>query len=138
MYKLVNRVNPMTPDSELQYGPVAVYESGETTFERLTELISLRSSMTAADVEAVLQAFITSLILEVSNSHAVELGGFGTVFASIGTEQVDEPEAYTASMIRGARFRFRPGKRVRNKIAQVKFTRVKESAASDSPDEEQA
>ncbi len=122
-YTISRGVNPTLPGGEPLY--IARVKHGDRIqIEELTEMISDQCSATTADVKGVLDNLIYILTNEVLNSRMVRMGDFGTFRASISCEMVPKEEDFNASKIRGARIRFTPGAKLRDKLKNAKFSHV--------------
>ena len=121
-YHVARATNPKNKD-QVVYKAFPVYYK-RTSLDEICDVITLRSTMVRGDVEAILQAIITNSILFVLNSINIELGGLGRLVASIGTDQVEDPEKYTTSNVRNVRINLIPGKQMRENLGRVNFKKV--------------
>ena len=108
--------------------------------DRLCKLICSRSTLSSADVKAVLDSLNWAMDLELSSGNVVQLGEFGNFRMSINSEGTNTPEDFDATKIKGARIIFFPGSALRTTRNEVNFEPLevtKKSADSDSesPDE---
>ncbi len=111
----------------------------ERSFNELCTEIASKSTISHIDVEAVLQAFITTVVMEVTNSRSVCFGDLGSLFLTMRSEQVFEPELFNRSKIRKVRYSFRPGAAVRRLLREPVFELVsdKRADAGDTGDGEE-
>ena len=105
-YKLVLRPSePGVKDSKKLY-----YKStGFTDIRRLCKLIAARSTVSSADVKAVLDNLNYVLDLELQDGRIVQLGEFGNFRITVGSEGVEDKKKFSASMIRAPKIVFTPG-----------------------------
>ena len=132
-FKVVKRkvLNGAEKDSVKNYAIAKT--SGTSDLNKLCKLICSRSTLSSADVKAVLD-------LELSSGNVVQLGEFGNFRMSINSEGTNTPEDFDATKIKGARIIFFPGSALRTTRNEVNFEPLevtKKSAGSDSesPDE---
>ncbi len=97
---------------------------GEVTLDDLTRLIEKSSTVSGADIRAVLYALVDITVDNLAKGSIVRLGELGSLRPSISSEgKVTEAEV-SASAIRSASVIFAPGSRIRDMLASVKFTKV--------------
>jgi hypothetical protein len=133
-YKLVNRVDPLLNEGELKIAPVPIYR-GDSDFQLICQLVSERSLLTEADVEAILQAFVTKASIYLLNSRVVQMGDLGYLTVALKTDQVDNPDNYTRSNIRKVHVVFVPSNRVRANLKTMDIrSGEKKDEAVPSPD----
>ena len=130
-FKVVKRkvLNGAEKDSVKNYAIAKT--SGTSDLNKLCKLICSRSTLSSADVKAVLDSLNWAMDLELSSGNVVQLGEFGNFRMSINSEGTNTPEA---------RIIFFPGSALRTTRNEVNFEPLevtKKSAGSDSesPDE---
>ena len=130
-FKVVKRkvLNGAEKDSVKNYAIAKT--SGTSDLNKLCKLICSRSTLSSADVKAVLDSLNWAMDLELSSGNVVQLGEFGNFRMSINSD---------ATKIKGARIIFFPGSALRTTRNEVNFEPLevtKKSAGSDSesPDE---
>lgn len=97
--------------------------SGEVTLEELASDISHASSITEADVYAVLQSLVREIPRNIAKGNIVRLGNMGSFRLSTKSEGSDLPEEVTAAKISSKRLLFHAGKRIRDAINNLAFTK---------------
>ena len=106
-YKLVEKKN-LGKDSAEQ--PTKVYAipkyNGYTDMDSLRKMIGARSTVSSADVKAVLDSLNFVLDMELQAGRIVRLGKFGNFRLSLSSESANEKEVFDRSMIVGARVIF--------------------------------
>lgn len=124
-YRLVKRSsNPSQKEAGKKFYAVAK-SNGVTGLNSLCELISARSSISSADVKAVIDSMNFILDYELRAGRLVQMGEFGSFRMSVGSEGADEKEDFTSSMIRKQKILFTPGKTLRETKNKVTFQRIK-------------
>lgn len=95
--------------------------AGEITLEDLAEDISHASTLTEADVYAVLQSLVREIPRNISRGYIVRLGNLGAFRLGSNSEGSGTAEEVTAANIRRKRLLFHPGKRVLSVMANLTF-----------------
>ena len=75
----------------------------------MCKLIAARSTVSSADVKAVLDNLNYVLDLELQDGRIVQLGEFGNFRITVGSEGVEDKKKFSASMIRAPKIVFTPG-----------------------------
>ena len=83
--------------------------SGYTDLTKLCKLISARSTLSSADVKAVIDSLNWVMDLELNSGNIVQLGEFGNFRLSLNSAGTLDKEDFTVSKIRKARIVFTPG-----------------------------
>ena len=156
-YKLIQRKDMSSdagPGSKLYYAQAV--SAGEMTLDELCEDIAESSTVTSADVKAVLDrlGWILSKNLKAGRIVQVgELGNFRMTLGSSGAPTIEEfnsslirkPKAgaptieeFNSSLIRKPKVSFHPGKRLQETRSLVSFERIggEDSTSPTSPDGE--
>lgn len=97
--------------------------SGEQTLAGLTKSIEKISTVSGADIRAVLYALVDVSVEALSNGNIVRLGELGSLRMSLKSEGRDQPEQVNASSIKNANIIFTPGTRIKEMLATVKFVK---------------
>lgn len=138
-FKVVKRkvLNGAEKDSVKNYAIAKT--SGTSDLNKLCKLICSRSTLSSADVKAVLDSLNWAMDLELSSGNVVQLGEFGNFRMSINSEGTNTPEDFDATKIKGARIIFSRSalRTTRNEVNFEPLEVTKKSAGSDSesPDE---
>ena len=108
-FKVVKRkvLNGAEKDSVKNYAIAKT--SGTSDLNKLCKLICSRSTLSSADVKAVLDSLNWAMDLELSSGNVVQLGEFGNFRMSINSEGTNTPEDFDATKIKGVRIIFFPG-----------------------------
>lgn len=136
-FRLVNRkvMNGADKDSVKTYAMAKA--SGMSGIDKLCKLISARSTVSSADVKAVLDSLNWAMDLELSSGNIVQLGEFGNFRMSLSSEGTKTEKEFTASKIKKARIVFFPGASLRaTKNAAVFEPEEKQETTEDSGKED--
>lgn len=117
-YKLVLKKNPLRPEDDALWYANPV-KSGTTTLRGLSNEIAARSSLTAGDVQDVLENFVDTLPMFLKMGQSVQLGDFGTMRLSLSSGGAPTPEEFNARMIKNVRVIFTPSVTLKDAIART-------------------
>lgn len=105
-YRKVQNMMKGTKNYNKWYGKAVVL--GKVSTKDLSEEISHATTVTRADVLAVLTEMSDALKRHLLNSQKVSLDGIGTFRVSIKTSMADEKDDFNASKIKGYRIIYTP------------------------------
>lgn len=95
--------------------------SGTTDLNKICKLVSSRSTVSSADVKAVLDSLNWVMDLELSAGNVVQLGELGNFRLSLSSEGTAKEEDFDATKIKKARIVFHPGAALRTTRKEVTF-----------------
>lgn len=98
--------------------------TGEMTLDELTTDIEKISTVSGADIRAVLYALVDVSVGALSNSKIVRLGDLGSLMINVKSEGRDTPKEVTSSAIKGTNMIFKPGPRIKKMQATVTYQKV--------------
>lgn len=123
-YKVIEKGTP----GEVGGGEKKFYASanitGERTLAGLTRDIEKISTVSGADIRAVLYALVDTMIEELSEGKAVRLGDLGSLRINISSEGRDTPEDVNPSVIRGAKVVFTPGVELKKMLKNLTYEKM--------------
>ncbi|WP_432669932.1 HU family DNA-binding protein [Flavobacterium sp. SM2513] len=111
---------PHSEADEFQYA-LQVICKGETDLEQLAEEISQASSLTAADCYGVLHSFVYHVGKALQRGDIVRLDPMGSFQIKIHGSAANAPEALTPKNIKKANVAFRPGKKWKKMLSELKW-----------------
>ncbi len=123
-YKVIQRGQPGVAGGGEQKFYASSNVTGKQTLEDLTELIELSSTVSGADIRAVLYALVKVMQKSLSKGQIVELGELGTLRVSISSNGEAKAEDVTASSIKNAKVVFRPGSDIQKLLATLKYEKM--------------
>ena len=123
-YKVVERKNPLSPQTQGKYYANAV-NAGKFTIRDFAKEITERSSLSRGDIENVLENFLDVLPTFLKLGMSVHMGNFGTVRLSLSSEGAETPQAFRADMIKGAKVIFTPGVELKKSLKDISFEEAK-------------
>ncbi|MBE0639397.1 MAG: HU family DNA-binding protein [Bacteroidales bacterium] len=123
-FKLIERKNPRQPGDPSRYYAIGVNQ-GKVDIRELADQISEKSTVTSIDTIAVIEALLKVIPRELANGRIVTLGDLGTLRLTLKSEGSDQPEKFSATMIKGTKLHFRPGKEVRKVLNNISYAKTK-------------
>ena len=132
-YKVVERQNALT--KQLQYY-AQVSPVTPVTLDQIVELIEKRSTVTSADVKAVLDALRFEVRNALVDGKSVRLGDLGSFRPTLSSRSALSADAFLPANIKGVRVRYVPSAALKNdlKLDRVSLRNVT-PAASGGDDE---
>jgi predicted histone-like DNA-binding protein len=127
---VIQKRNPRDPLAPHKWYGV-VKSVGKLSLTKFANRISRESTISSADVHAVLTAFLELIPIVLDDGFIVDLGEFGTFRAVVYTEGAETSDDFTIHNIKRANMRFTPGAQV--KAAIRNFTYIKNETAEETP-----
>lgn len=124
--KLVKTLaKPGVKDSGFKYAARSVNQ-GKTDLTALCQQISSRSSLSSADVKAVLDSLNYVMDYELKQGRIVQFDSFGNFRLSVSSDRVDEKKDFDASLLRKPKIIFTPSRSLQETRKTAKFTLLTE------------
>lgn len=120
-HEIGNAMDP-TAAKKFYLRPVS---SGEITLDELASQISHASSLTEADVYAVLQSLVREIPRALSDGYIVRLGNLGSFRVSVNSEGSHTREEVSEKNVRKRRLIFTPGKQMKKELEKIRFEKKK-------------
>jgi len=96
----------------------------EITLEALTKNIEKKSTLSGADIRAVLYALVDQASMGLTEGRIIRLGDLGSLRITLSSEARDKPEQVNASAVKKAGVIFTPGKKMQDMLKAARFTRA--------------
>ena len=122
-YNIVERGNPSDQTAPKKFYP-SIVSSGRASLDLMTEQIANASTVSPADVSAVLISLLTLIPQELSRGNIVELGDFGSFWLRARSDGTETAEEVRSTQIHSLRSRFNPGKKFRNVLDIIEFEKA--------------
>lgn len=119
-FKTVARKNPRNPIAPEKYYADIVGE-GKTTLSDLAKYASTVSTVSKADILAVLESTFSKIADDVADGKIVYVGEYFTLQAGGSSEGKDTPDEVNASSIKSVKTIFRPGKMIKDALKLATF-----------------
>ncbi len=133
-YRIVERQNALT--KQLQY--YAQVEPVEPlTLQDIAEGIEKTSTVSSADIKAVLDSLQFEVIRALKAGNSVRLGDLGSFRPTLSSRASLSPESFTAANLKRVKVRFTPSSRMESelKLDRVSLRLVGDDAPSGGEDE---
>ena len=114
-FKAVARKNPRKPADPVQYY-ARIQGEGKTTLHDLAKYAATVSTVSKADILAVLESTFEKIADDVADGKIVYVGEYFTLQASGSSEGFATPEEVTANAIKSIRTVFRPGRMIKDAL----------------------
>ena len=121
-FNLIERANPLDRAAPKKWYP-SIQASGHVTTRQLAAQASLMSTLTTADIAAVIESLLTIIPAELAKGNVVELGDFGSFWLRINAEGAENEGMVRTDNITGVLPRFTPGKEFKNALKGIVFNK---------------
>jgi predicted histone-like DNA-binding protein len=112
-YKVIERGQPGIVGGGDKKYYASANMTGEADIDELTRYIEKISTVSGADIRAVLYALVDVAADELADGNIVRLGDLGSLRLSIRSNGYDSPSDVNESAIKGTRVVFSPGKKLK-------------------------
>ncbi|MDR1792030.1 MAG: HU family DNA-binding protein [Bacteroidales bacterium] len=119
-YTVNEKINPLKPDEKRKWYATAK-TAGDTTLRTLSKDIAARSTVSAADTQAVLTALTEVLVEYLADGKIVRLGDFGAFQVRISSQGAQTEDKFNASLIKSNKVVFRPGIDIKEMLKTLKY-----------------
>lgn len=123
-FKSVKRGEPGVTGGGTQKHYAAVVTKGERSIEQLTTAIEKISTVSGADIRAVLYAAVDVIPDYLSEGEIIRLGDLGSFRLSLSSSGVDTEGEVNASIIKDARIIFSPGAKLKRMLETLSFQKA--------------
>lgn len=119
-FTAVQRKNPQNPTAAPKYYANIIGE-GKTTLSDLAKHAASTSTVSKADILAVLESTFTKIADDVADGRIVYVGEYFTLQAGGSSAPANSAQEVTAASIKSLRTIFRPGKMIRDALKVAEF-----------------
>lgn len=122
-YSVALRANPMDKDAAHKaYAKAQI--NGELSLKQLSKRVASQTTVSRADVVAVLTATVDNLLDALQEGKQVDFGELGKFRLQILSEGAETLADFTAEKIQGVNIQFIPGEDLKNIFAGLEFQPV--------------
>lgn len=122
LVKYENKMGKNAGESKF-YARAQVYES--ITLKMFSKLISMQTTVSRADVSAVLVSAVENLVMELQRGNQVEFGELGKFRLQLTSEGVEKASDFKGDIhIKGVNIQFVPGDDLSTLFENLEFTQV--------------
>ncbi len=122
-YKAVGLKKPGVKNSPLKYYASTVVD-GEVGLLEICQEIEKISTVSEADIMAVLTSLVSIVPDKLTKSNVVRLGDLGSFRPSIGSHGMAKEEEVSANSIKSNKILFRPGKRLKKAMKAAEYKKA--------------
>ncbi len=123
-YKVIEKGEPGVKGGGVKKHYATSVFTGEKNLDQLTVSIEKISTVSGADIRAVLYALVDVITEDLSNSQIVRLGDLGSLRLNVSSEGKTENKEVNSAAIRSAKLVFTPGKKLKEMKQTLKFEKV--------------
>lgn len=102
-----------------------VKTDGEMTIDDLVREIEKFSSLSEADIRGVIIAVENEIQKGLASGKIIRLDKLGSFYPSLSSGAADSEKEFNASLIKGAKVNYRPGKRISDILKTATFSKSK-------------
>ncbi len=122
--KAIERPQPGVPGGGVKKYYANPVHGQEMTLDGLTKAIERASTVSGADIRAVLYAMVEEAASGLEDGRIIRLGDLGSLRITLSSEGKDTPEEVTGTAIKKVGVIFTPGKKLQEMFNNAKFTKV--------------
>ena len=123
-YKVIERGEPGVAGGGTKKFYASANVTGEKSLAGLTRDIEKISTVSGADIRAVLYALVDTMTGALSEGQIVRLGELGSLRVSISSEGKEKEKEVTPATIKQARVVFTPGKAIKDMLETVTYEKM--------------
>ena len=123
-FKVIERGEPGVAGGGQKKFYATQVATGESDIDNLTRSIERTSTVSGADIRAVLYGFVETMMDDLAAGKIVKLGELGNFRVSISSEGKNTGEEVNASAIKNARIIFSPGKKLKKLLQSLDYKKV--------------
>jgi predicted histone-like DNA-binding protein len=121
-FNVVQKKNPRDLTAATKWYASAVGD-GTTSLQDLADYASETSTVSKADILAVLESTLTKVSKDLANGRIVKVGDYFTLQMGVSSDGSDKEDEVTSSKIKSAKINFRPGKMFKNMIKLATYSK---------------
>lgn len=123
-YKVIARGQPGVKGGGIKKYYASANITDVQTLADLTSTIEKMSTVSGADIHAVLYSLVQVMQTALADGQIVRLGELGSLRISISSKGMNTPKEVNAASIKSARVIFTPSKRLRDLIPQLTYEKI--------------
>ncbi|HCD53443.1 MAG TPA: DNA-binding protein [Balneolaceae bacterium] len=123
-YNVIERGEPGVEGGGTKKYYASTITNGTSGIDELSNRIEKISTVSGADIRAVLYSIVDVVPELLANGQIVTIGELGSFRVSISSEPSDTAEEVSASNIKKAKILFRPGKKFKTMLATLEYQKA--------------
>lgn len=138
-FKLMQRFSIPGDNSSEKKWYATAKSTGTADIDEICLLIAARSTVSSADVKAVLDNLNFVIDFQLKSGRIVKMGELGSFRLSIGSKGVANREDFSQSLLKAPRIVFTPGNALKETRLTAKFSQVSEGTGkTDTTDDNES
>lgn len=127
-YSISMRPNPLKPaEAKRAYAKAQI--NGEISLKELSRQVASQTTVSRADVSAVLISTVENLLVNLKDGKQVDFGELGKFRMQLSSDGAESAEKFTSDNIIASTIQFVPGEDLKNFFESLEFTPVATRAA---------
>lgn len=123
-FKVIERGEPGVVGGGTKKFYASANITGEATIEKLTRQIEKISTVSGADIRAVLYAMVDVAVEELADGKVVRLDELGSLRVALSSTGVEKESDVTPAIITKSKVIFTPGKKIKEMLNNVKYEKM--------------
>ncbi|MFN8256189.1 MAG: HU family DNA-binding protein [Bacteroidales bacterium] len=123
-FKVIERGEPGVKGGGLKKFYASPVTDGEIDLDALTKAIAKISTVSGADIRAVLYALVDSMDDMLADGKIIRLGELGSLRVSFSSEGLDNEDLVNAKSIKSAKVLFTPGKMIKKMLLTLDYKKM--------------
>ncbi|RIJ49527.1 DNA-binding protein [Maribellus luteus] len=123
-FKVIEKGQPGVAGGGVKKYYASAQTTGDMTLPKLTASIEKVSTVSGADIRAVLYAMVDVMKSALADGQIVRLGDLGSLRISIASNGEETPEKVSAKSVKSARTVFSPGVELKNQLKMLKYEKA--------------
>ena len=120
-FKVIEKGQPGVVGGGIKKFYASAAATGELTLDKLTKRIEQNSTVSGADIRAVLYSMVEMMQESLEDGQIVRLGDLGSLRINVKSNGEVKPEYVTANSIKGAKTVFSPSDRLKDMLKTLKY-----------------
>ena len=122
-YSVSSRLNPADKEAAPKWYATA-QTTQKMTLDNLAALVATGTTLTRADVHAVIIALVDQVMTALANGASVSLGEIGTFRITLNSEGTPTADEFTAENIKSASVRYWPSQKMKSVVDGLTYNKV--------------
>ncbi len=120
LYSKAKRVNPSEPKAALKWH-IVLRRVKQKSEKEVAELLTKNTTLNRGEALMVLDELQSVILQLLMDGYSVQMGDWGSFQLTLSSSGTDTEDACTIDTIKSVNMRFRPGKEIRNALANITF-----------------
>lgn len=123
-FKVIEKGQPGVAGGGVKKYYASTQTTGEMTLTKLTKSIEMVSTVSGADIRAVLYAMVDVMKASLADGQIVRLGELGSLRINISSNGEEKAEKVTTKSVKGAKTVFTPGSDLKELLKNLKYEKA--------------